>query len=253
VVPREKAVENIRSGMVDPRRKHESKKTSLANEVYSILLQMLISKELPPGTLLNRRSLATQLGVSVAPVLEAVIQLELEGYLVTIPRKGTIVAPFGLKEIYEHLIVREALECQAARLYCGKAVRDNYERLLVKAATLDSTFVDGQGNWNLEYDFHESLVALSDSSLLIHEFSRLIRLGTFYSMYYIYSSPGTEKVLNSHHQLLSLLSKEDPDGAEKAIREHLRTTKSMLLDEFKKNGLTVPEMLKEHILVASPL
>lgn len=245
MIPREQAVENISAELVDLKGQQDRKKASLSNEVYSILLEMLINKKLPPGTYLNRRSLAKQLGVSVAPVLEAVIQLELEGYLVTIPRKGTIVAPFGLKEIYEHLLMREALECQAARIYCGGTLRDNYERLLVKAAYLDSTFVDDQGNWKLEYDFHGSLVALSESSLLINEYARIIRLGTFYSMYhYVYAVPGSERILNSHHELLSLLSNENPDMAEKAIREHLKTTKIMLLNECQKNGIIVPEMQK---------
>ena len=240
MISHEQAVENMRIGISESTHHKSKKKNSLANEVYSILLEMLINKELPPGTVLNRRDIAKQLGVSVAPVLEAIIQLELEGYFVTIPRKGTIVAPFGLKEIYEHLIVREALECQAARLYCGKIVRDHYEELLVKAALLDSTFVNGQGNWNLEYDFHESLVSLCESKMLINEFSRMIRLGTFYSMYHIYSSPGKERILKNHHELLSLLVKGDPDIAEKAIRDHLWTTKIMLIEEFKLNGIPVP-------------
>ena len=240
MISHEKAVENLREGLAESTQHNSKKKKSLANEVYAILLAMLINKELPPGTVLNRRDIAKQLGVSVAPVLEAVIQLELEGYFVTIPRKGTIVAPFGLREIYEHLIVREALECQAARIYCGKPIRDKYDTLLVKAAMLDSTFVNGQGNWNLEYDFHESLVTLSESKMLINEFSRMIRLGTFYSMYHIYSTPGKERILKNHHELLAQVSQDDPDIAERAVREHLWTTKVMLIQEFKTSGLSVP-------------
>ena len=240
MISHEKAVENLREGLAGSTQQNSKKKKSLANEVHAILLAMLINKELPPGTVLNRRDIAKQLGVSVAPVLEAVIQLELEGYFVTIPRKGTIVAPFGLREIYDHLIVREALECQAARIYCGKPIRDNYDTLLVKAAMLDSTFVNGQGNWNLEYDFHESLVKLSESKMLINEFSRMIRLGTFYSMYHIYSTPGKERILKNHHELLAQVSQDDPDIAERAVREHLWTTKMMLIQEFKTSGLSVP-------------
>lgn len=230
--------------MVASQPKGRSKKSSLADSVYETLLRMLINKELPPGTLLNRRDVAKQLGVSVAPVLEAILQLELEGYLVTYPRKGTFVAPFGLREIYEHLILREALECQAARLYCGAPVRAHYEQLLVKAALLDSTFVDGQDNWKLENDFHQSLVELSESSMLINEFKRIVRLGTFYGMYHVYSSPGKELNLYSHHELLSILAKDNPDLAEHAIRDHLNTTKILVIDEMVTHGMRVLEMDK---------
>jgi DNA-binding GntR family transcriptional regulator len=242
LISHEKAVENLREGLAEAAQHNNSKKKSLAHEVYSILLAMLMNKELPPGTVLNRREIAKQFGVSVAPVLEAVIQLELEGFFVTIPRKGTIVAPFGHREIYDHLMVREALECQAARMYCGKPIRDNYDTLLVKAAMLDSTLVNGQANWNLEYDFHESLVKLSESKMLIKEFSRIIRLGTFYSMFHIYSTPGKELVLKNHHELLAQLSQDNPDIAERAVRDHLLTTNVMLIQECKTSGLSVPGM-----------
>lgn len=245
MISREQAVENLRNGVNNARKTRQKSRHSLADEVYSVLLQMLINKELPPGTVLNRRDIAKKLSVSVAPVLEAVIQLELEGYLVSIPRKGTIVAPFGLQEIYEHMIMREALECQASRLYCGAPVRKHYEALLIQAANLDSTFINGEGNWDLEYEFHGNLVELCESEMLINEFNRVVRLGTFYGMYYIYTVPGKEKMLKNHHELLSLLAKGDPDIAEKAVREHLSTSKTMLLDEFRKNNMSVLEMEKE--------
>ena len=245
MISREQAVENLRNGVINARKTRQNSKHSLADEVYSVLLQMLINKELPPGTVLNRRDIAKKLGVSVAPVLEAIIQLDIEGYLVSIPRKGTIVAPIGLREIYEHMIMREALECQAARLYCGGPIRNNYEALLIKAASLDSTFINGEGNWNLEYEFHGNLVELCQSEMLINEFNRVVRLGTFYGMYHIYTVPGKEKKLKNHHELLSLLAKGDPDIAEKAVREHLLTSKIMLLDELRKNNISVLEMEKE--------
>ena len=61
--------------------------SSLSREVYNTLLQQLLQNELIPGTILNRRKVAAELGVSVAPVLEAMLQLEMEGFLEASGRK----------------------------------------------------------------------------------------------------------------------------------------------------------------------
>ena len=63
-------------------------KKSLTDEVYDTLLKKFIDKELVPGQVLNRRSVAKELNVSVAPVLEAFLYLEMEGYVETLPPEG---------------------------------------------------------------------------------------------------------------------------------------------------------------------
>lgn len=55
------------------------KDASLSEQVYHTLLDRLLSNKLIPGEILNRRDVAKELQVSVAPVLEAMVQLEHEG------------------------------------------------------------------------------------------------------------------------------------------------------------------------------
>jgi DNA-binding GntR family transcriptional regulator len=69
--------------------------------------------------MLNRRQLAEELGVSVAPVLEALILLERDGFIESIPRKGTVGRSVREQDVYEYFVLREALKCAAARLYTG--------------------------------------------------------------------------------------------------------------------------------------
>jgi len=77
-----------------------SVKASLSKEVYQEILSRLMDNRLVPGNILNRRKVAKELGVSVAPVLEALKQLEMEGFLESIPRKGTIVKPTSIADIF---------------------------------------------------------------------------------------------------------------------------------------------------------
>lgn len=204
---------------------------SLSAKVHDYLLGQISSQAFPPGTMLKRREIAEALGVSYAPVTEAFVQLELEGYLVTTPRKGTVVRSFGPKEIAENLILREALECQAARLYCGEKIKKHYDGLCLLAVKIDETFLEEKPkNWELEYRFHSALVALSECSLLLDEFNRVMKLGSFYELYdTVFNKNKEGHVLDKHVNLLKNLCIADADQAENLIRIHLGTSSKMIL------------------------
>lgn len=212
-----------------------ARKQSLTDEVYNALLEKFINKELAPGQVLNRRSVAKELNVSVAPVLEAFLYLEMEGYVETLPRKGTIVKPIRKEDIYEQLIMREAIECQAARMYAGRPLADDFDRLLLLAENVDGSCSDVVVHWEDEINFHSALVSLSQCKALIEAFFRVIRLGTFYNMHRIVtdSYPSADERENqSHRELLRRLKDRDADIVEGFIRDHLRSGKRELFAEF---------------------
>ncbi len=208
-----------------------NRKPSLTTRVYETLLHKLITNELVPGHILNRRTVAEELGVSVAPVLEAFLQLSMEGFVEIIPRKGTIVKPIRKEDIFDQLIMREALECQAARMYCGEPAREHLSELEPLAEQLDDAIARDVEHWQDEIDFHGILVSLSGSRALTNEFRRVVRLGTFYNMHQVVVDlrRAGETVDNqSHVELLKRLVTDDPDSVESVIRDHLRSGKRKL-------------------------
>lgn len=199
-------------------------KSSLSRDVYDHLLGRFLGNELLPGHVLNRRAIAQHLGISVAPVLEALLQLEMEGFVESIPRKGTIVKPIRQEDVFGQLMLREAVECQAARLYCGSPVRAHQETLQTLAEQLESSRSDTLEHWHLEIAFHSSLIGLSGCPILLREFQRIMRLGVFYSINRILP-PSVAPERLPHTVLVDRLQDPDPDVAETAIREHVRSGK----------------------------
>ncbi|MFA6508026.1 MAG: GntR family transcriptional regulator [Treponemataceae bacterium] len=204
-----------------------AQKQSLSQGVYEHLLEKFLQNELVPGNILNRREIAQRLGVSVAPVLEALLQLEMEGFVESIPRKGTLVKPVRQEDIFGQLMLREAVECQATRLYCGKRVREKRAALEALADELDLTASESPEHWKQEIEFHRRLVELSDCPALVREFTRFIRLGVFYRMNRILQ-PVDRLDRQSHSSLIEAVSGDDPDLAERAVRQHLRSGKQHL-------------------------
>lgn len=213
-----------------------SAKKSLTDEVYDALLKKFVDKELVPGQVLNRRSVAKDLNVSVAPVLEALLYLEMEGYVETIPRKGTIVKPIRKQDIYEQLIMREAIECQAAFLYAGKPLEENYARLMPFAARIDETDPDAMEHWEAEIEFHGELVSLSRCKSMVDTFYRVIKLGTFYNMNRLSTDvfpPVADRVNQSHRELLERIVGQEPEAVVRLVRDHVRSGKERLFAEFR--------------------
>lgn len=200
---------------------------SLSQDVYQHLLEKFLQNELVPGHILNRREIAQQLGVSVAPVLEALLQLEMEGFVESIPRKGTLVKPVRQEDIFGQLMLREAVECQAARLYSGEPVRQARPELDILASALETTPAESPDHWKQEIEFHSALVRCSGCPALLREFQRFIRLGVFFRLNSILG-PVDRLDGRRHADLLDALCTADPDQAERVVREHLRSGKQRL-------------------------
>ena len=200
-------------------------KNSLSKTVYERLISMFLNNELVPGQMLSRQQLADALGVSIAPVLEALIQLELDGFVESIPKKGTIVRPIKEKNIYERFILREALECAAARLYAGKPIQQNKKVFLDYALKIDKDDLYSLPRIKNDIIFHASLVNLAGLPNLTREFLKATRMGTFCIQNHV-GFVKRMKVQN-HIGLIEKLSTNNPDEAEKTIREHIWGGKPM--------------------------
>jgi DNA-binding GntR family transcriptional regulator len=203
-----------------------SNKNSLTKTVYERLISMFINNELIPGQMLNRRKLADDMGVSVAPVLEALVQLELDGFIESVPRKGTIVRPVRERDVYEHFLLREAFECTAARLYTGLPIRWHKEELLAYAARIDKDEFNSIPQVKDEIIFHASLVNLTGLSSLTREYIRATRMGMFCLINQVSFRKGI--IPQNHVDFIEKLTTDDPDEAEKIVREHIWSGKPVL-------------------------
>lgn len=200
---------------------------SLSSRVYGEILHRLLSGALAPGQVFNRRQIAAELGVSVAPVLEAMLELEAEGLIESVPRQGTRVRQLTVDDLRGQLIVREALECQAARLCCGQPVRRHRDRLLRLAEALDESDLRSARHLKQELRFHHLLVSLANVPALTDSFERVMKLGLLYAIQVLHPDQQAAPRA-SHIELVHALSTDDPDAAELAMRTHARSGKEAL-------------------------
>jgi DNA-binding GntR family transcriptional regulator len=200
---------------------------TFAEQAYDHIFNRLIRRDLRPGDLLDRKQIAEDLGISLIPVSDAVQRLTHEGFLTTRRRQGTFVRPPSIEDVRGQFLLREALECQSARLYRGEKLRKAIPGLRKLARAADKAADANRQLWTEDFAFHQALVALTECDALISCFERVVNLSLFHQTALI--SPMQQTTYDRHLQLLDdLCEASSADKAESRIRQHVRRGKESL-------------------------
>lgn len=173
---------------------------SLAGEAYVVLRERILRGELAIGTVISRRKLAAELGMSIVPVSEAFQRLQFEGLIESRPRAGTRVKIPTEDDVRGHYIVRSALEAEAARLFAEVATARQRLELQKLAVRVDTLAGQVDGNRFHYLSVHEKL------HRRIAEGSRCERL--------------VEAIEKNHVLALTWLCSARPGGAGRSPRKH---------------------------------
>ena len=198
---------------------------SLAQAAYDELLARLLDGQLQSGELIDRKALASELGMSVSPVVDALGRLASEGLVEILPRRATRVRAVTPAVFREQIIFRTALEAQAARLYCGAPVRAEYERLNAMCERIDE-LPYGPELWEAEAEFHLALAELSGATTLVEALRQILVFAHFATSHVIIPDDNHRQ---KHQPLLDALRNDDPDAAAAAIRHHMAMAREAVL------------------------
>src|SRR5215475_12750161 len=117
--------------------------STFADRAYAALKSVILSLDIyeKPGEVrLDERQLASDLGISRTPVREAMAQLEREGFVRSVPRRGIYVVRKTRAEVIELITAWAALESMAARLITQNASDEQISGL----RRMFASFVNGQ-------------------------------------------------------------------------------------------------------------
>ena len=194
----------------------------LSEQIKEVIINAIMSGELEPGERVVESSLARQLGVSQAPVREAIRDLVLMGFLETEPYKGTSVRLFTPEGLYEVYTVRAALESLAARQAATCLTEDDAKTL---HKILDDMIEAGKNREaermvHLDVEFHSTIVRISGNKLL-SQLLQTLRFGYWTIITTRISSYNLEELAARHGELLEALETRDPDKASHAMQRHI--------------------------------
>ncbi|SUE44651.1 GntR family transcriptional regulator [Roseomonas gilardii] len=200
----------------------QNETASLSERVYHRLRDAIAMGRLAPRTRVSERGLAARLGVSPAPVRESLRRLEMEGLVVTLPRRGTLVADFGPSQLEEMGRIRVALEAVAAGLAARNAKPEDIARLAGQLDAMRAATEAGDAGRLAEANtrFHEMIRDMAGNAMLdttLRSLRGYDQVGRQRSL----AAPGEfTRALAEHTELLDALRLGDQDRAELLMRAH---------------------------------
>lgn len=180
--------------------------------------------------------LAEELGVSRTPVREAIRKLELEGFVIMVPRRGTYVADLSIKDINEVYEVRTSLDVLAAGLAAERITEEELEQMERLLVQIGEYIDNGDMDKIVEADslFHDILYRASRNDRLVGIINNLReQLTRFRSMSMSY--PGRLKnTLEEHSRLVEAIAQRDPELAQQRAVEHMENAEQTLLNDLNE-------------------
>ena len=171
---------------------------------------------------LDERSLAEEFGISRTPVREAMAQLEREGFVRSVPRRGVYVVRKTKREVIELITAWAALESMAARLITENARDEEIASLRRVFAAFDNgelrAHLDEYSEANIE--FHQTLVRLSRNSVLINLAENLFTHMRMIRRKTIGEKDRVDRSIRDHMHIIEALEARDTLHAEKLVRDH---------------------------------
>ncbi|SNT14284.1 transcriptional regulator, GntR family [Anaerovirgula multivorans] len=203
--------------------------------VFQKLREAIIDGRIKKGEHLVESIVATKMSVSRTPVREALRQLEIEGLILNIPRKGAIVQGITKEDALDIYDLREVLEGLMARLACRNITEADINRLKGIIELMEEAIN------NENYD--EFLVLHGEYNTIILNSSKNKRLQSTLKNLYEYLT-GLRSIslftkdrrmvaLEEHKEIVYALEKKDEDHVETLTRMHIRKAKKAFLSNLE--------------------
>jgi len=204
-------------------------------EAYETIRDDIIDGVRRPGQRLVRRTLASEMGMSPIPIMEALLRLEQDGLVESVPMYGARVKELTIEGLVNEQAFREAIECQAARLCAENATERQLEELIDRAKPLDQLMTsndsDSKEGRVQHMDFHLLIARYSGFELLE---SKLKSAGFMELMRVNWINATTFSVPERwHQQLVDAIATRDASLAEAKMRQHVRHNLDHYIDSLK--------------------
>lgn len=208
---------------------------TLREKIVETVRNAIVNGQLPAGTRVAEPDLAGRFGISRTPIREAFRQLESEGFITVVPRKGAVVASLSPQDVADFYDLKAVLEGYAAR----RAAEHLSEKDLLRMESLNrqmeaaSQKRDLRRVLSLHNEFHDVFLAACGNEKLRSIVQMLVM--QFQRFRLILSMPGKiEGSVKQHTEIIEAFRRRDGALAESLVQKNALYGKKILLRELAK-------------------
>ena len=207
---------------------------TLREKILETIREAILKGNLKPGEKVAEPELAERFGISRTPIREAFRQLESEGYLTVIPRKGAVVAALSERDVQEFYAIKSILEGYAAELAAQNLSDKELEKLEAINDKLKQLAKDGdvKSFYRVHNEFHDTFLKAANNSKL---YELIQQLGLKFSRLRMASLSVKGRMAISvaeHDKLLDAFRRHDGKMAEDLVKKTAAIGGKVLLESL---------------------
>jgi DNA-binding GntR family transcriptional regulator len=205
----------------------------LRDQVKDVLLERIARGDYRPGERLVETAIARELGVSQAPVREALRDLDQLGLVVHEPNRGCSVRRVSNSELREAFPVRAALEALASRLAAPRISEADLARLdaLLEEMLVAARSSDPLAQVHANARFHATVVAAAGNATLERQWSLLEPFARTY-LTSVQAHADLEILAERHRPIVAALRAGDGEVAARVMHDHLIEAAALIQEEL---------------------
>jgi DNA-binding GntR family transcriptional regulator len=204
------------------------------DHAYKEIKKGIIQHKIEPGSMLYERSLSDSLGISRTPLKLALQQLELEGWIQSVPRKGILVKTINRHDVDEVFQLRKANEVLVIELLIPLLDNETIYKI-EKADKQLSDFKEDPIKF-VYYDtaFHLFLAELSQNNRLYQLIQNLIDHFNWFGFSALKKGLSLDKAYDEHKLIIEGLKARNLRQTTDAVLSHLDNTYSTIIANLKE-------------------
>ena len=207
-------------------------RTVMREQIKELIIQRILEGTYKPGERIVELQLVNELGVSQAPVREALRDLEAMRFIDSEPYKGARVRAVSRDELAQSYPVRAVLEELAGQMATPRATVELFSQLDSEVQNMRKAARNKDQHSLLVHDarFHELIVEATGNTVLLDTWSGL-RIEAFTLVSVVTSHLDLVAIANTHLPILDALRSGDAHLTGKVMREHITSFGDLLTGE----------------------
>ena len=218
------------------------KNGNLVNTAYQKIREKIITYELAPGAIVSDYLLATEFGMSRAPVREAILLLSADGLIENGTDGKSRVSDIGYSDIMDIMSVRRALEEQAVRTiakngWLTESQLAEIHKQISDSLPLTDDALDILKNNRSDDGFHTAIIRFSNNKRMLTIIERLNTQMLRARWVNVALPTRLKEVQAEHDAIYKALEKQDLNAVIKASHQHLDNSEKTYDLVFKNPNL----------------
>lgn len=190
-------------------------------EAYEKIKSFILNRQLSPGQKLIYRDLEEKIGMTKTPIINGLIMLEKEGFVIAKKNRGFYVSEINANEAEQIFDLREKLENLAIEYAISNYYSTDIEILKKKLKVYDAypSLIYDNKRLFLDTDFHLQIAKMGKNPFF-YEIIKQFYENIYFKLNAAYLTPGIKRFKKEHNILFEAIRKKDLRLAKRILRDH---------------------------------